>query len=109
MANKPDGRLIILLPSDLLEDVRRAAEEADLSVSQIVRRALRNELKAIAQKDVPGTDVTLALETLGKLLLQTKNNAFYGDPVPASLGSTLAGDSMQKVAEILRNKPRERK
>jgi post-segregation antitoxin (ccd killing protein) len=48
MANKPDERLIFLLPPELLEEVRRAAEEADLSVSQIVRRALRNELKAIA-------------------------------------------------------------
>jgi hypothetical protein len=50
MANKPDERLIILLPPDLLEQVRRAAEAEDLSVSQIVRRALRNELKAIAEK-----------------------------------------------------------
>jgi metal-responsive CopG/Arc/MetJ family transcriptional regulator len=37
-----DERLIILLPPDLLEEVRRAAEEADLSVSQIVRQAIRS-------------------------------------------------------------------
>jgi hypothetical protein len=48
MPDKPDERLIILLPPDLLEEVRRAAEEADLSVSQLVRRAIRSELKSIA-------------------------------------------------------------
>jgi hypothetical protein len=49
MPDKPtDERLIILLPPDLLEEVRLAAEEADLSVSQLVRRAIRSELKSIA-------------------------------------------------------------
>ena len=48
MATKPDERLIVLLPPDLLEQLRRAAEEADLSVSQVVRRAIRNELKWMA-------------------------------------------------------------
>jgi Ribbon-helix-helix protein, copG family len=52
MPDKPDERLIILLPPDLLEEVRRAAEEADLSVSQLVRRAIRNELKFIAADKV---------------------------------------------------------
>lgn len=84
MANKPDERLIVLLPPDLLEEVRRAAEAEDLSVSQIVRRALRNELKMIALKDVTGTDVPLTLEMLGKLLRETQKNVFYGDPVPGA-------------------------
>jgi metal-responsive CopG/Arc/MetJ family transcriptional regulator len=48
--NQEEKRLIILLPADLLEEVRQAAEEADLSVSQIVRRAIRNELKSIADE-----------------------------------------------------------
>src|ERR1700753_2088958 len=48
MPDKPEERLIILLPPALLAEVRRPAEEADLSVSQIVRRAIRNELKTIA-------------------------------------------------------------
>jgi hypothetical protein len=48
--NQEEKRLIILLPAELLEQVRQAAEEADLSVSQIVRRAIRNELKSIADE-----------------------------------------------------------
>jgi Ribbon-helix-helix protein, copG family len=116
MPNKPDERLIILLPPDLLEEVRRAAEEADLSVSQIVRRALRNELKAIAQKDtVSDTNATL-LQNLGRLFLEAQRSgllngsAFYGDPVPgAPTGNTIGDDSISKVAEIHQNKPRGRK
>jgi hypothetical protein len=65
MANKPDERLIILLPPDLLEAVRRAAEAEDLSVSQIVRRALRNELKRIAANVDSNLEQTLGdLQTL---------------------------------------------
>src|ERR1700730_8113969 len=92
MANKPDERLIILLPPDLLEAVRCAAEEADLSVSQIVRRALRNELKSIAEKAVPG--LTITLETIGRFFHEAQNkgvltgNVTHGDIVP---GSTVRG------------------
>jgi DNA-binding NarL/FixJ family response regulator len=45
-----EKRLIILLPADLLEQVRETAEEEDLSVSQVVRRAIRNELQRIAHQ-----------------------------------------------------------
>jgi ribbon-helix-helix CopG family protein len=68
MANKPDERLIILLPPELLEQVRRAAEAEDLSVSQIVRRALRNELKAITEKDTVSDADPILLENLRRLL-----------------------------------------
>lgn len=77
MPNKPDERLIILLPPDLLEEVRRAAEAEDLSVSQIVRRALRNELKAITR--VTDADPTL-LENLGRLLLAAQKDGFLKTP-----------------------------
>jgi post-segregation antitoxin (ccd killing protein) len=78
MPNKPDERLIILLPPDLLEEVRRAAEEADLSVSQIVRRAIRNELKSIA-----ASKNELSAEELRELL---KRNQV---PLSSLLGSGL--------------------
>jgi hypothetical protein len=68
MANKPDERLIILLPPDLLEEVRRAAEAEDLSVSQIVRRALRNELKTISRKNTVSDADPILLENLRRLL-----------------------------------------
>jgi hypothetical protein len=42
-----EKRLIILLPAELLEELRQVAEAEDLSVSQIVRRAIRRELQAI--------------------------------------------------------------
>jgi Ribbon-helix-helix protein, copG family len=107
MANKPDERLIILLPSELLEEVRRAAEDEDLSVSQIVRRALRNELKMIALKDVTGTDATLILETLGKLLRETQKNAFYGDPVPGATSKRAPEKTnTTETATIVGRKPR---
>jgi hypothetical protein len=88
MANKPDERLIILLPPELLEEVRRAAEEEDLSVSQIVRRALRNELKAIGQKAIPGLAITL--ENIGRLFEDARNKGVltgsvtHGELVPGA-------------------------
>src|SRR6266446_2713717 len=49
-SSQEEKRLIILLPADLLEGLRQAAENADLSVSQVVRRAIRNELQSIANQ-----------------------------------------------------------
>jgi hypothetical protein len=111
MANKPDERLIILLPPDLLEEVRRAAETEDLSVSQIVRRAIRNELKAITQNESPETRT--ALEHLGRIFLEARKkglpttNAFYGDPVPGVAPKPASEKtSTTETATIVRKKPR---
>jgi hypothetical protein len=71
-----EKRLIILLPAELLEELRQAAEEADLSVSQVVRRAIRNELRSIGiekqwlEAGKPG-DVSLWMRHL-EWLLRTK-------------------------------------
>jgi Ribbon-helix-helix protein, copG family len=85
MANKPDERLIILLPPDLLEEVRRAAEAEDLSVSQIARRALRNELKAIAGR--VDSDLGTTLEGLKRLLeAARRDGVLTGNGTPRRLG-----------------------
>jgi len=111
MANKPGERLIILLPTDLLEEVRRAAEAEDLSVSQIVRRALRNELKAISDKAVPGLAITL--ETIGRLFQEAQNkgvltaNVTPGDLVPGAPKEDNKKAFADRIAAIA--KTRERK
>jgi hypothetical protein len=42
-----DTRIIILIPPELLKSLKKAATKEDLSVSQLVRRAIRNELLRI--------------------------------------------------------------
>jgi hypothetical protein len=109
-AIKPDERLIILLPPDLLEEVRRAAEEEDLSVSQIVRRALRNELKAISDKAVPGLAITL--ENIGRLFQDAQNkgaligSATHGDLIPGAPHEKI---SATETATIVRRKKKKKK
>jgi hypothetical protein len=93
-------------------------EAEDLSVSQIVRRALRNELKVIANQGVPAPDVAAIAKILTKAFREAEKKAFYGDPVPgAPVGNTVHSemsgfredDTLLKVADILQNKPRGRK
>jgi hypothetical protein len=64
--NQEEKRLIILLPSELLEELRQAAEEADLSVSQVVRRAIRNELKSIANANKKAISLEALQEALSR-------------------------------------------
>lgn len=94
-----DERLIILLPPDLLEEVRRAAEEADLSVSQIVRRAIRNELKLIArEKAAPDTRITL--DYVGRVFeAAAKSGLLTGGVIPGI-------DSAFDAKKIVRKRPR---
>lgn len=94
MPDKPDERLIILLPPDLLEQVRRAAEEADLSVSQIVRRALRNELKTIAASKNKLTE----REVRGLL---ERNQV----PLSSLLGPSMWAELVEKWSAIESSKP----
>jgi hypothetical protein len=64
--NQEEKRLIILLPAELLEEVRQAAEEADLSVSQIVRRAIRHELESIDNEKMKRVTVKDLQEALNR-------------------------------------------
>jgi len=107
MASKPDERLIILLPPELLEEVRRAAEEEDLSVSQIVRRALRNELKAIADRAAPNSSVTLA--DLARFLTAAEDAKILHlqDPIPGIKPD--ARKVAERLVAIAQAKARERK
>jgi len=103
MANKPDERLIILLPPELLEQVRRAAEAEDLSVSQIVRRALRNELKSLTLKSSPDS---ATFEDLIKLLKAWNDDVRAKDLVPTSSKRAPEKISTTETATIVGRKPR---
>jgi metal-responsive CopG/Arc/MetJ family transcriptional regulator len=84
-----EKRLIILLPTDLLEELRQSAEEEDLSVSQVVRRAIRNELRRIQANKSSHNTITFGEleEVLRKV--RTTNSHF-----PTSLS-----DLLQELAE----------
>jgi hypothetical protein len=107
MPSKIDERLIILLPPDLLEQVRRAAEAEDLSVSQIVRRAPRNELKAIADRAAPNT--SLALTDLARLLTAAEDAKLLHlqDSIPGIKPD--ARKVAERLVAIAQAKARERK
>jgi hypothetical protein len=76
-----EKRLIILLPAELLEQLRQTAEAEDLSVSQVVRRAIRNELNSIP-------------------LQKLRNDIFHGMRDTALL-SDLAGLDLKKDSEFV--------
>jgi Ribbon-helix-helix protein, copG family len=98
-----DERLIILLPTELLEEVRRAAEEADLSVSQIVRRALRRELKHIELEKTGHPDQTL-LQELGKLLAESQRVRFTISPTGGTVVVPGATPELEKINPTAANK-----
>jgi Ribbon-helix-helix protein, copG family len=115
MPDKPDERLIILLPPDLLEEVRRVAEEADLSVSQLVRRAIRNELQSLHTKRIADA---LASDKPVDLVTAVKNfsdalNLIYGKASasgivpggePESKSETLSPTNAKKILRVLRDR-----
>jgi hypothetical protein len=76
-----------------------AAEEADLSVSQIVRRAIRNELKLIArEKAAPDTRITL--DYVGRVFeAAAKSGLLTGGVIPGI-------DSAFDAKKIVRKRPR---
>jgi len=109
MPDKPDERLIILLPPDLLEEVRRAAEEADLSVSQIVRRAIRNELRNIAAQKNPD-DKAATVQQFYEFIQATRNAWLHGlDSMGANPGiepkpETSSPTDPNKIIRTLRDR-----
>jgi Ribbon-helix-helix protein, copG family len=102
--NQDEKRLIILLPSALLEELRQAAEELDLSVSQIVRRAIRNELKSIAyQKSTTGSEN--AFEMLQRLLAAAQRDRLSSG-VAVSGAAWEAEEKKRKLANQTKTRAR---
>ena len=92
MANKPDDRLIILLPSDLLEEVRRAAEVAN-SNHRMAQDMVDYSLDRQTVRD-PGTgQISKVSSSYGNTWVDaTGKNSFQTNDVNANPNGTLPGN-----------------